>query len=49
MDMIQRIRWHVVNGNIQWVWEDEDVLDAIYATLDDCESLIKADGGLACQ
>ena len=43
MTMIQRIRWHVVNGNVQWIWPDEDVLDAIYATLEHCEALIAAE------
>lgn len=27
-----RAIWHVVNGNVEWVWHPEDVLDATLAS-----------------
>src|ERR1017187_9007030 len=34
---IERIRRHVTEGDINWVWSPEEVLDEVYKTLDDCE------------
>ena len=39
-DLLDRVLWHVVNGNVEWVWSDEDVLDETYKTLRDCQIVI---------
>ena len=35
--IIERVRSHVMNGNIEWIWRPKEVLDAVYQTLDECE------------
>jgi hypothetical protein len=43
---LARIRKHIVEGSIEWVWSPEEVLDDIHETLDTCsDSLYDCDCG----